>query len=1420
MSKLDITAPALGKGFLARIARAPGAMGGFLTRDRRPRTVYLTSFFLPFLVMFILWACYGVWPFGSKMILAHDQWHQYYPFFVELRTRLKEGGSLLHSWTTGMGTSYLPLLAYYLASPMNLLSVLVPESLVLPYYTLTVLVKISLGGLFCAIFLQKTFRRPNLMIPFFSTAYALCAYVMGYYWNAIWLDTVALLPLVVLGFFALMSERRYVLYTVALFLSVLCNYYIGFFVCIFVLLLFIGYNIVRWDDLGGFFSRLGRIALFSLLAIGMTAALTIPTYLHIQSTSASNSKFPDRFALNLTDQPTAHKRMDAKTLTVKGDSLSLKDDSAVRFKVISYADGSVAFTVNDRFVTAGSGDQLYFMDYASPGGRWFPESEGGGFLLRSANESKKEGEKYLAYDGGFTVRSLDRSKLDSFVFRFFRRTTPMPEKNSTTPAPKSLDYEEVDRLRTGMQAIVLLDKGSRALTTTVRSRVNWSAVYDAFKTVVANDAPMVKPTSFSAETPNLYCGFAVLILGILFCFCRRIPLRERIFCVVLLLFLSASMIFKLLDYVWHGLHVPNMLPFRYSFLWSLVAVYMAYRLYVQIFRIRWWHLLLSALPLAFVIFCVVTVHRGDGTSAQNYLGILVSTAAVTAFVGTFLVLYSLRIVRKEVFSLALALCMLAESVVCAGLGVMQVSVTDGKIYPREKENTASVLQQMYRREEGSTDLWRAEVSKKQTLNDSALLGYRGISTFSSTANSRVSQFLQSIGMAASVAGNRYAYQEADPFTNLLLGVKYIIDREGTNTDPAYFKEVGSEGKALLLENKAYLPLGFMVDPSCLEYRPVDAEGGSFGNHPYDRLNALYREMTGVEAPLFSKLDYESVGTIGEAEIVGKGQQTIMFHAPEANSLKHCLYATFRMPRDGHLCIFSRSIECADIMVAVNDVSLYYYSDKYGYNRNMGEFKEGDKIMLYFRPSVANKDVKVVALQAAVFQDEVFAEGREKLAASQMITTRLTDTDIEGAIQVEQDGLLYLSIPYDEGWKLEVDGEHTRIVAVGGAMMAAHLAPGVHAIHLHYEPRGYSLGLKISLACLAVFAVLVILSLLWRLTRPPIVRVPMILEDPEREAEENRLAEAAAGGPVLPGDDRPAPGVDLSSTTTMPPLAFDGAGETLDQTRPFAAVTEETLRQYPAALPVMEPEQPLAGPEAPAEDLEEPFAAPAQPDEAFEPANAAPAQPDEAFELPNAAPAAPEQPADGAEQPIEDAEQPFTEPSEPEQPFAEPSEPEAAPDAISEAPISAEPLPAPLPEAPADGIAEAQPEAFADAPAPDALPVFAAPAEEAPAPEAPAYEAPLPPAPTYEAPAEQYFPEPPAPVEPFFPETTAPAAPAAFPGSASEQLFDRVASALTPEAPDFVPEQLSFLPPEERPAPPQPEKADPGPFFSVPGGFEP
>ena len=139
------------------------------------------AFFIPALAFMGVMLFGSYEPFGNnRSMLYSDMYHQYYPFFVAYRDALRSGDSLLYSWSIGMGIDYLGLISYYLASPLNLLSVIVPESLLLEYFSLLVPIKLGLASLFFAIFLKNIFHKDDLSISLFGAFYGLCAWGLGY----------------------------------------------------------------------------------------------------------------------------------------------------------------------------------------------------------------------------------------------------------------------------------------------------------------------------------------------------------------------------------------------------------------------------------------------------------------------------------------------------------------------------------------------------------------------------------------------------------------------------------------------------------------------------------------------------------------------------------------------------------------------------------------------------------------------------------------------------------------------------------------------------------------------------------------------------------------------------------------------------------------------------------------------------------------------------------------------------------------------------------------------------------------------------------------------------------------------------------------------------------------------------------------
>lgn len=82
--------------------------------------IYGLSALIPILLMLIIFIVREIYPFGDESFLHIDMYHQYFPFLTEFYHKVKNGESLFYSFHTGIGSNFLALYVYYLASPLQL----------------------------------------------------------------------------------------------------------------------------------------------------------------------------------------------------------------------------------------------------------------------------------------------------------------------------------------------------------------------------------------------------------------------------------------------------------------------------------------------------------------------------------------------------------------------------------------------------------------------------------------------------------------------------------------------------------------------------------------------------------------------------------------------------------------------------------------------------------------------------------------------------------------------------------------------------------------------------------------------------------------------------------------------------------------------------------------------------------------------------------------------------------------------------------------------------------------------------------------------------------------------------------------------------------------------------------------------------
>ncbi len=245
------------------------------------------AFLVPMILMYLLYIAMEVHPFGNGSVLVLDLNAQYVYFYEALRAWIYGDGSLLYSFGRSLGGEFMGIYAYYIASPFSYLVALFPRDRMLEALLTIFLLKAGCCGFTLGFYLHKTAPKKNkLAIITISIMYAMCAYCVVQQHNSMWIDAVIWLPLLTYGIEELIKKGHYRLFVVALAVSMMSNFYIGYMVCLYTLVYFFFYyfktnvNHINnpYREKKHFLKSFMRIGLYSVIALGAAAVIWLSAY--------------------------------------------------------------------------------------------------------------------------------------------------------------------------------------------------------------------------------------------------------------------------------------------------------------------------------------------------------------------------------------------------------------------------------------------------------------------------------------------------------------------------------------------------------------------------------------------------------------------------------------------------------------------------------------------------------------------------------------------------------------------------------------------------------------------------------------------------------------------------------------------------------------------------------------------------------------------------------------------------------------------------------------------------------------------------------------------------------------------------------------------------------------------------------------
>ena len=640
-----------------------------------------------------------------------------------------------------------------------------------------------------------------------------------------------------------------------------------------------------------------------------------------------------------------------------------------------------------------------------------------------------------------------------------------------------------------------------------------------FLTFITKLFPMTYDTVYPKGMPMIYCGTAVLLLVPLYFMNQLIPVKQKVCDGVLSVILVVLMYIKPWDMAMHGFQVPNWLPFRYSFIFSFMLLVMAYRAFEHLEGITSQNIggVFFGL-MVFLFWCerenyshfklFVTRKDPKGDPYNVIQGIWVSMLALAAYFALIYLIKKYPRSKATAISLAIVICAELFLVDIDTIKKIDIDVAYSKHssyepYMSDLNKAVDMIEEF-----DDDPFYRMEATFHRTVNDAIGTGYKSVSHSSSTMNAPALLMLHRLGYA--YGGHYTRYDGSTPMTDALFDIRYLMDKEGNTsyvstrykvpqeyplatemTVDHVKKQVNKEtGKTETVPNPTTFK--FYKNPNALGLGIAakgDIESVQLSDDdPFDNQNKLFSALTGRDDKFFTPV--EVIKTDSENMVTVSTTDGHIKYYPSDESNKEChIDYVVRMNRDSDLYMYlptkyERSCnvwyqpedDYVDGEYKMEYVGQFFSGDNYSILK-IGRFLEDQDIRV--RITVANDDNEAYWRDKLfyTFDYEGFSKACEELKESSFEVTEFEDTALTGRVSGDFDGQkLFTTIPYEEGWSIEVNGrEVTPKKCVDDSLIAIPLEKGENTVKMRFSPSYWRLSRVITIFGLMVLLVIMLLE---------------------------------------------------------------------------------------------------------------------------------------------------------------------------------------------------------------------------------------------------------------------------------------------------------------------------------------------------------
>ena len=595
--------------------------------------------------------------------------------------------------------------------------------------------------------------------------------------------------------------------------------------------------------------------------------------------------------------------------------------------------------------------------------------------------------------------------------------------------------------------------------------------YQSFWELLGGQFFMTKPIVMDSfdGLANIYSGMLAVVMLFVYILSDQVRIGEKLGKMVLLAIFLVSMNQELLNFIWHGFHNQFGIPNRFSFLYVFTLLVICYEMVVKSRNTHIASIIGGVVLSAGLLFLCYHFGgiKGVAMNEQSKKITLAMSLLFIALYGAFLIFRRYKIMSVRMNTVFISIVLGLEVIVNGAVGIAAKPPADGHFYLQHTELMEAATDAVHTLAEGEGHkFYREEVVDPIMLDENTYNNMRSVGTFCSTVRGSMIDTMASLGFYT--AANEYIYMGATPFSNDLLGVRYIYVRDGVyfpwseNMKPVYTTE-----GLTVYENESAFPIAFGMNNDVQEQWKFDTTNSAM------ILNRIAFFGMGVEDDIFTPR-LPVFGVVGNGcDITYDAMASNIIGYDNATGDELSIRIAFEVDEDGRYFMNIRGNNLKDVEYTLNEVQKTkdrHYTQLF----DLGDLKVGDKVDLNLIFSSTFTENGTITIYTSILNEDAMAKYRDKVSHNQMNITEFKDGYLKGDINIEEGQMIFTTVPYDEGWTVKLDGKKVEPEKVADAFIGIKASAGQHTVEMKYMPPGFLLGVTISGVCWLIYIFIVIM----------------------------------------------------------------------------------------------------------------------------------------------------------------------------------------------------------------------------------------------------------------------------------------------------------------------------------------------------------